>query len=309
MNYLSTVLSKLRDDYGVTDAEQREGGKHPCVRFTHRGRRFRLTLGHDGRKGSVDMKLQDIRRLLGPPPSPAPSDKPRRRLEDMMPEQAQIGAAGHQVQFFAPATTGEVTRASPEHLAARVAAYKNGNRLRLHVNVPETMVSGWAVGVGARAVGEDAWELYPDSSTHRSWSRGDTRGTVKVDLYDATVMETEPFGSSGAEVVSVDGHLLITCRVKDRVALGQRPEKRRPSANSSETVKSATITERDLEAWGSVGGTGTYGATGASYRERMVAVLREIAALEAETDRRLVRVKDSTPRRWEWHAAPVRLEE
>jgi len=288
-HYLNAVLDCLRE-HGVTDAESGHGGKHPFVRFTHGGRRHRVTLGHDGRQHSIHMALQGVRRLLGAP-TPAPVKRERRRLEDMGPVMPGSPESFNPL----PLEQQRYPGAAPTSLIrALLALYAKGqvSGPRLRVNVSVDAVGGWN-GVDARRHDADTWELWDEPRSSRRWIKGDRAGFVKVDLLDLTD-GLAPFGCSPAEVVEVDGHLLLTCRTADRS----------PVRGSSRIVTPVSVEVTPPTAEQTV----IPPPTPTDDRTRMLAVLREVAALEGATGYCLVRVKDDARRRWEWQAPPVRLE-
>lgn len=81
------VRDHLRDAYGVGQIEFFGGGNHDRAEFTYRNKRCVLTLrrapgGREVGASTIEMKLRDVRKLLGDPPSLL-DDRPRRTLEDM----------------------------------------------------------------------------------------------------------------------------------------------------------------------------------------------------------------------------------
>ncbi len=263
--YQRIALRQLRDGWGVEGRSGR-GGKHPFVEFVVDGRRHRLTVNNLGADpvAVANWTRQSLHAALGPP-TRSVEGKIKRRMEDMMPTEARL----------------------PSGMACRVALYGNAKPLRLRFNLPGVLgLDAWA-GVGAKFLGTDAWELWNDPKSTRRWAEGDLVGGMKVDVVDTTVVIGEPFGSSPAEVVEVDGRLLVTCPLATRI-----PVKTRAMIRAKE--KADIITNKLLN--------DTF--FGPSHRERMLAALREIAAIETETECRLAHENGI----WEWRVPPVRLE-
>ena len=71
----------LRDTYGVGQIEFFGGGNHDRAEFTYRNKRCVLTLHRHSKDpnaaSTIEMKLRDVRKLLGDPPSLL-DDRPRR---------------------------------------------------------------------------------------------------------------------------------------------------------------------------------------------------------------------------------------
>lgn len=83
--YQREIADYLRDEYGATDVHLQGGGKHPRLCFRYLGAEQHVTIAQTPSDANAAVvKKGDVRRLLGSPPERP--EKPRRKLEDMMPE-------------------------------------------------------------------------------------------------------------------------------------------------------------------------------------------------------------------------------
>lgn len=81
--YERDVLAYLTRYPGVTDAHFVGGGNHRGLRFTADGKSCRLTMNsHDSGESAINLKLQDVRRLLGAPP-PDETERDHRSLDEL----------------------------------------------------------------------------------------------------------------------------------------------------------------------------------------------------------------------------------
>lgn len=330
------IINYLRREYGLRVLAPKYGGNHPYLEFEYPiGHQRRITLhGASPHPNALAIKLGDIRRELGPPP--LKPEKTRKRIEDMVPQPFNPPR-------ILPAVTSEVkpkieseTRQMPD-ITGYVACYNYNNKSRLKINVPAKIVTGWeGGGVGVNSIDEDTWELQVDPKVHRRWTKGDQVNLVKIDILLSS--RIDPFGISPATIVADAGHMLVTCRKEDRKSVAppikkSRNQDLRPlvpvtnvapmrAARDPETLvaevraaypaefakERANLQAHRVRAVSIAEQAYIDKVVSLSARDRMLAVLSEIAALEDETDRRLVQVKgDGDAMHWEWRSDPVRL--
>jgi hypothetical protein len=268
------MLRALRTEYGVTDAITGHGGNHPWVEFNHAGRRHRLAVSNAGgdKVAAVNWTRQALRARLG-----KPIEKETKMSYKAVEEATHL--ADRQLNILKDVAIKKANEqrlektTSPSACTVALYTYHAPDKCRLRFNIPSSLGLDRWTGVAIKTLGQDAWELWEDPSIKRRWHTGERDGTVKLDV---TVTAEDLFGSSPAEAVIVDNdRLLITCPVATRITLGRRTV----DDNAPQVCRS-------------------------SMRDRMLSVLREIAAIEAETERRLSYEKDV----WQWTALPIRLE-
>lgn len=161
--YRREVRDYLRTGYGVTDIEELHG-KHTKFRFAYNGRTILLPLNDRngaGKSSASDMKLQDIRRMLGPPPldPDAAPERPRRTLDELMAEIPEATPLADPVEEADPVPSPEPRR---DALPARVAVYPSNKTLTMFL--PERLVAefyraGGPRGVKVDFVAPDLWTV------------------------------------------------------------------------------------------------------------------------------------------------------
>lgn len=172
-SYRRSVLDWLRAEYGVRDAWVDPTGRHSRVRFTYLGREHAFPLNDRNAAGgsnAVDLKFQDIRRELGPPPSPS-ATAPKRTLQEMT--MTLEAKAPFNPLPFAPALD---SRASD--YPCTVALYPSSRCLA--VTLPRELLD--AFGPGRCAVGFTAPDLITirHSSPTGGLPRFNARGHIAV---------------------------------------------------------------------------------------------------------------------------------
>src|SRR5215469_372893 len=144
--YQRAVASYLRDSYGISPGRPIYSGRHPTFQFTYRGTPRIVTLNAPGHPGEnlLALKLQDIRRELGPPPQV--ERRPKMRLADMLPEATATSmealASGSDPIVVIP------TKMEPEKIRLSVACYEYPMlRLSIDKEVAERVFGGSAFTV------------------------------------------------------------------------------------------------------------------------------------------------------------------
>src|ERR1700757_1905259 len=90
-SYHRAVINYLQENYHINpDLERKNGSRHYKLRFLYNGIPRTIVLHEDARSSNIlPMKLADIRRELGPPPTKTIT-KIQRSLEDMMPMNQEL---------------------------------------------------------------------------------------------------------------------------------------------------------------------------------------------------------------------------
>lgn len=162
--YRREVRDYLRAGYAITDIEELHG-KHTKFKFVYNGRTVLLPLNDQngaGGSSAPDMKLQDIRRMLGPPPHDpdAAPDRPRRTLDEMTAEAAAAApppAAGVPSEEYASESAPQ-----PRGTPTTVALYESNSLLTFLL--PDALVADFYRGARTRGVrcdftAPDLWTL------------------------------------------------------------------------------------------------------------------------------------------------------
>lgn len=274
--YERAVERYLADAYGVTRIEKGFGGRHPQWRFTHGGREHVLIMQaaahrrvREGNGRSVVLKLQDIRRKLGPPAKLA--------------ESAKLGYDGaveeqeNEMIEAKPALPASPPTPQPKRWDVGVATYRNSvsPNASLRLNLPQELVDAFGQPLAVEVLGDEDLKITVDQ-------RGATPKAPKTSRADERVLcwvvpdVARPFGRSPAEAVVVDDAILVHCPLATRRWLSDAPAAARPKP--AETKPSATepsmpsVTHNDVA--------------------DATACLAELRRIEAETPYRLMREKD-----------------
>lgn len=277
-SYERAVRDYLTDRYGATVLASDAGGKHRRLRFEHCGRPYVLTLAssprHDERS-AISMKMQDIRRLLGPPSDRPTATAARRTMEDMMP----LDSASEPLPL-PPSSTAVSSSTSCD---GRMAYY-SPNRLRFYVSAAFAAAMPDGPYLASR-VGMDMWELHPDKSGRHRLVKA---GVWRCLEFNVPNLDLGPFGSTPARYVLVDGHVLVDLDVADL-----RPVTPRPVAAPVQDVSAAPPAAAPAPV-----------PVGVPTPDDLRAILADIRRVESTTDRRLVRLQASDGReaRWAWKA-------
>jgi len=314
--YRNTVADYLREGYGATDLKLRGGGSHPRYEFMLPDKTATFSVLLNDRNGAggsnaADMKLQDIRRLLGPPPWPNRSCAEKRTLNEMTEQVAAEAAA------LRPTDHDPIPDDVPDAGRAAVVlpSWKCAVSLRSKSNksldffLPSEAVAAFHEGnSGPRGttIGFTAPRLWTvrhsDDDHHALGDRG-----VLVVGGKPYLSRWAPFLRMPATVTLIGGRLEIRLDEEPRGA-GAIPDAAgaAPPVGREETpVETEVETEKvsvpipDLPT--------TYGPS--RVLADQVEVLRTIRRLESLTSYRLVKVRaDDGSHSWEWRAPPIRLE-
>lgn len=183
--YHRAVRDVLREQYGVTDEQFEDGSKHPRVTFTYQGEPHHLTLHRFGGDSALRIKLGDLRRDLGPPPTQLIGEifyiegekhmdmfkggthhgKPMATLADVVSPQARHSMKEIAREMQKPIEQPLTPRPQPTKLLGHVARYKdkqvNGaERERLRFSLPQPVAALFGESaVHAIQIGEDTWRL------------------------------------------------------------------------------------------------------------------------------------------------------
>lgn len=281
-SYQRAVRNYLVEVYHVNPGLPVGGGSHDAFKFEYGGQERRITLHHGtDETNALAMKLQDIRRELGSPP------QQNEVRGDKMFEKSGEGAF--------------------------VAAYR-GNKpgsLRVRFSVPRDLAEpflGCAISVEAQ--GEENWVLRPRPDAGVTKPKFREKGVaIGYSDLEAPLIENcsgEPFGKSPAEVVVVDGSLLIHSDPAKRVPVMEvhRVSKREAEA----AVPVAQVDGEVVEFVKPVPFDVRLGAEKQLTEEEMRGALRIIRAAECEGKYELVRTVSG---RWEFRprARTIRLED
>ena len=153
--YADQVVDYLRRAYAIQTVDVDERGRHTRLGFEWHGRTVKLTLNdRNASDGSnlLEMKLQDIRRMLGPPlrdPDAAP-ERLRRTLDELTAEIPEVTPLADPVEEAEPVPTPEPRRDS---LPAKVAAYLSNKTLTMLL--PGRLVAEFYQARGPRGVKVD----------------------------------------------------------------------------------------------------------------------------------------------------------
>ena len=220
--YRNRVVEYLESGYGVNDtAVYNTDGGHRRLRFTYRGVPHTLTL-HDSRDklsgNALSMKLQDIRRELGDPP-PKLAALPKRKLEDMMPL-TTLGEVAPTLAALAPAAAEQPVRA--DTYAGKVSLLpptQPGQKPRLVIIIPADLYHAfnYTGGLTIRRLDDETYEIEP----RRGFKSPRFSRTSSIEYPFSVVSKKavnplipfKPYGASPAEMVLVDGNILVTVPV------------------------------------------------------------------------------------------------
>lgn len=284
--YRRAVVRYLRDEYGVAEVKEPPragGGDHPRLRFSYAGRERTLTL--HGTASKVDahalaMKLQDIRRDLGPPPARCEANG-KRKLENMMPDLPPEAKALEPLSSY--------PKPPPAVGAGRVALYENGGSRLLRFHLPEAAVERFVAGgfVSIHQIEGIGWQIRHARSGRteirhdpkKGWTvnRTDTRAEISAGI--------DPFPSTPTEVTATADEIHVRALFNQaRPSRSGRPRK----VKSRDMTPHALILEHPESS--------IKPAATADIRAALEAVRR----IEAETAYRLVKLKD--PERWAFRA-------
>lgn len=308
--YQRELRRALRAEYGVTDARVVKGHgrtSHPRLLFTHAGREWDfLIAGSPSDERSATVKMQEMRRALGPPPPPELA-APRRKLESMMPP---LDNADH------PDRTQSLPVAPPTY-PGHVAVY--ADRVRFSVPAEIATLFGAPTGIQLRQTDAESWEVL-----RANVKRPALKEDLRIESTDPAVRrELAPFGLSPAEFLVQDGVMLIHCPAATRRPLASNagPQQRRRKRSDPPGLN------RVLDASG--GGASGFPATPApgayldpvpsapspaALKRVQVAVptpdeikrvLEDVRRVEALTPYRLKMTKDEAGLHWAWIAPRI----
>lgn len=286
-SYQRAVRNYLVEMYHVNPGLPVGGGSHDAFKFEYGGRQRRITLHHGtDETNAYVMKLQDIRRELGPPPRPKEE-----------PEEKMVEKSGEE---------------------AFVAAYR-GNKpgsLRVRFSIPRGLAEpflGRAISVEAQ--GEENWVIRAHSDASITKPKFREKGVaIGYSDLEAPLIENcfgQPFGKSPAEVVVVDGSLLIHSDPAKRVPVMEvhRGSKRAVEPDNVEAalhrIDPASLS---VEAPAVILAAQSLEVEHQLTEEEMLGVLRTLRTVEREGKYELVRTVSG---RWEFRprARTIRLED
>ena len=206
-SYRAAVERALRRDYGITTIRRSTNSKsHELLKFDYAGQQHVVSLNTHNAHGPniLAMKLQDIRRELGPP-STQPDAKPRRTLTQMTNE-LQTRAAHPSDSPSAPAHSS--ISIGPSVSIGRAALSTSAKGMSsLWLEPPKAFEIPVNTRYSVHRLESLAWELVPapaNTSPKKTVSLG-----KKGDFQISSACEgLEPFGRSPAEFLYESGHII-----------------------------------------------------------------------------------------------------
>ena len=269
----------LRDEYGVTETELSQGGGgHPRLAFDYAGTPRKITLPNPGNDRGLagNFKMQDIRRLLGPPTRSAAQRK-KRRLDDMMPEPVALSARPTHADMIHEREPDRTYRGT---IAVYTSNPKKRYQRRLTIGIRDDLYQefGHTGALLVTRIDNDTFQIAPHPDSGRKIPAFHHEGAIwKFAIETLLPNDTEPYGASPAEMILVDGS--IVARVLERKGVNKSIK----GAPSKAAAGSAAV---GLEA-------------------DMRGALAAIRRVEAETPYRLVRVKDDEGGHWAFSAPRI----
>jgi hypothetical protein len=220
--YARAVAEYIHDGYGI-DPTLQEGAKHPYLEFDYKGERRRVTLHHNtrGRSNALAMKLQDVRRELGPPP--LTTEKRRETME----QPTSTASEPFNPLPLPEVITDQIERAdlapATETFSGRVAHYKAGLRLLVPIALARRFnPHNHAMTLRELQPAGTTWEvaISPEREAPRFGSGHGAVGHLTVQFNG---VPGELFGMIPAEVLlSPDGkHLLFAINPADSKPVGE----------------------------------------------------------------------------------------
>ncbi len=281
-DYHRQILTCLRDEYGVKIGRDdiQNGGSHSYLEFDYAGKRRRLTLQRAPGAGAstVALKIQDIRRDLGPPIKP--NDRPRRKMEDMMP------TIPLKKDFTARGSVSNY-----ERNGCLCFMFSQEVADRLDVNTRYKVVK----------TGDDIWEISPGGSNAlRRIAKSDVWRIAVGAKTNGLAGDLGYFNRYPTDYVVIDGHILASIVERKTLGVRQRREKKPLTAKHVQKLMIQSVAE-DIQ------------PTDSSTVPRMRSFLAELAKLNPELTRleaqgpyRLIRTKEG---KWKFQAPSIALED
>lgn len=196
--YHRKVRSYLEDNYGLIGLQPNWEGDHPYFKFEYAGQQHIITMNRKAEgTTTLNMKLQDIKRVLGPPPPK--KERQSRKLEDMM----------TQPPFNPPRILSVVQESETPKKEATgtglTASYESNQCLsfRIPAEVVECLDITQSYGLYKTSTG---FEIKPPGKCrfrkHGSTKYIFTAGVTRLNL------SPKFFSSTKTEFIAVDGHIL-----------------------------------------------------------------------------------------------------
>ncbi len=285
MSYHRQVLDYLADTYGVVDAKITHGGSHPKLTFTYNNKRCHVTLQRDANRPTLfNMKRQDLRRLLGPPPGEGlfPEQPTQKRSLDEMTAELQTKAGDLDQAVAIPAT------APPASIVVMGKMCRYYDRLKfIAPGKIGRALKGKAVNVTRES--HDSWKISLLPPTRKTPQIRVHQGAWELEQSAPDLSSgLEVFGPSPAEYLMIGDEVLVRLLTDELVPLRRHYHLDKP-ATSATTVA--------VEAASPLLVTG-------SELAQMHAVLVEIRRIEQFSLYRLVKLagKDNNVERWVFRA-------
>lgn len=317
-----TIIRSLRSEYGVRP-QLRTGGKHPKLEFEYGGQWHYLTLPSSpsvDRDTAVKYINGQVRRKLGPP-LPTSTDRPKRTMEEMMPEPPKLHHPWEPAPSFNPiplpptlvaSLTTEKAEDRPIQPNARLGCYMTSDRQtqRVRITVPRTMLAP-NIRVAVTHPDSDTWEIKPNYEGIKTSAPSALR--TEISFQAAHLVPSETFQASPAKAIEIDGGIRVRCNSAMRQPT-ERPAPI-PTPVAPDRTAETLITEiktRYPTAY-AIEKSRNRVAPHTDIKELMLVALHAIrnaeAALNAQghRDELRLRVREDGTTFWEWYVPPVRL--
>lgn len=280
---------------------------HDQMRFLYNGKPRLITIHRQvngvGQTKILDLKKQDIRRLLGNPP--VKPDKEKRSLEEMTTELQTKAIAD-------PNIFKEIKHEQKHH--AYIACYKHNktaSRMILKFVVPDFLVkpSFLDISMSINYYDDETWEIKKGNSLKDVKFRpSDRKGYYHIFSHAIPRSLKTPFGISPAEIEIIDNSLIIYSRIGTRDAVRPHIMAKQNKVlltsripNKATNLKSKNAPEILITPSNIVLNNLT---------EQMKKILSDINHLENTSGYKLIKVKETSigPTHWEWRAPPIKLD-
>lgn len=298
--YRAQVETYLKDGYGATDLSLEPGGKHHKLRFNINGTdRFIILNDRNARGGkAVDIKLQDIRRLLGDP------SYPHRHQHQLFNGKRTLKQMTDELNALVPIPETPATSAvAPVFVLPDLKGKLSNIKGRYDLVIPEDAYRVFdhvSCAMMVRGRGHDTWEVSPlpkDSTRFprfkfSAFAGGYILGSNTKDLF----ADLPTFGRSPVRLTVRRHSILIAldrAKLKARINRGQRP----PEISSDAEIKAVTTQVQVVPET-------------IIHHFNLRQLLIDLRAIETTSEYRLRRVKapDGTER-WEFRAPAITLDE
>lgn len=296
LNYKRKILRCLAEEYNIHDARFLDTDHHSAVTFTHDGRSHQVTLhklnGSQLRRESnlISMKLQDIRRVLGPSIHQPAKQKPQRSLKQMIKEVTTLAENSGLLPTRPPQMSQSV-------FVCRMSLLLTGRRThQLLFRLPDQAIAALSNRIDLKYKPPWTWELA--SQLHGKLSVG-KRGIVistKAVPTDKTL-----FGMSSAECLVSKGVVIVNLDPNNRKPINVNKQRK-----NTGLIPHISPTQLQEQAQDLQPAQSQPTATISTMRSLCIEALSLLRKVEAETPFRLVRVRQSdNTTTWKFVVDPV----